>query len=187
MLRLLGFVLVVVICVGMAPWGLLVGAILLFGWLLVKPAPNTPRLRSLDEQLRASRLLSAIPLVNAVYCVNCDLITNSPHDACGVCASRSVIAVSRMWQLTLTEAPTKAAKFKVSFTADVRGIPASGLNDCTKLISRLTELGGEVKSFHITVDSVSSSDAVTADQKFEVLKPVGRAPIGAWQDIRQAS
>ena len=122
MLRLLGFVVIVVICVSLAPWGLLVGTILAAGWILVKPAPlpSTRGLRSSDEQRRAgSRFLSAIPLPNAVYCVNCDLVTNSPHDACGVCGSHSVIGVSRMWQLTLTEAPTKTAKYKVSFTADV--------------------------------------------------------------------
>ena len=112
MLRLLGFVVIVVIWGEMAPWGMLVGAILFVGWLLLRPAPlsETHGLRTYDEQLRVtdagSGFLSAIPLLNAVYCVNCDLVTNSPHDACGVCGSHSVVAVSRMWQLTLAEAPT---------------------------------------------------------------------------------
>ena len=152
MLRLLGFVVIVIIWGEMTPWGMLVGAILLVGWLLLRPAPlsKTHGLRTYDEELgvtdAGSGFLSAIPLLNAVYCVNCDLVTNSPHDACGVCGSHSVVAVSRMWQLTLAEAPTNAPRYKVSFTVDVREIPANGLNESTKLISRLAELGGVVKT-----------------------------------------
>ncbi len=194
MLRLLGAISLVVLCVDTAPWGLLVGAALFAGWLLLKPVPlsKTHGLRSPDEQLRVSdsgsRLLSAIPLLNAVYCANCDLITNSPHDACGVCGSRSVIAVSRMWQLTPAEAPTNAARYKVSFTADICEIPANGLQETTRLISRLAELGGEVKALHTKVDPVFSSYSIPSDPKITVLKPVGQASIGAQQQIhRQAS
>ena len=191
MLRMLGFVVIVVICVEMAPWGVLVGAILFVGWLLVKPAPpsKTHGLRSHDEQLRVtdagSSFLSAIPLLNAVYCVNCDLITNSPHDACGVCGSHSVVGVSRMWQLTLAEARTNAARYKVSFIVDVREIPATGLNESTKLISRLAELGGDVKTIHIKVDPVFSSDAPPSDEKTDVLKPVGRTATSESPQVRR--
>ena len=121
----------------------------------------------------------------AVYCVNCDLVTNSPHDACGVCGSHSVIAVSRMWQLTLAEAPTNAPRYKVSFTVDVREIPANGLNESTKLISRLAELGGDVKVLQIQVDTVFSHDAICNDEKVEVIKPVARAVNIAWQQLRR--
>ena len=191
MLRLLGFVFIVVTCVSTAPWGLVLGAILCVGWLLVRPAAPSKfhGLSSADEQLRGAdarhRFLSAIPLPNAVYCVNCDLITNSPHDSCGVCGSHSVIGVSRMWQLTLAEAPTKGARFKVSFTADVREISANGLNESTKLISRLAELGGDVKALHIQVDPVFSHESICNDEKVEVIKPAGRAVNTAWQQLRR--
>ena len=192
MMRLLGFVVIVLIWGEMAPWGLLVGGILLAGWLLVKPAPlsKTHGLRGQSEQLRVtdagSSILSAIPLQNAVYCVNCDLITNSPHDVCGVCGSHSVVGVSRMWQqLTLAESPTNAARYKVSVILDVREIPANGLNESTKLISRLAELGGDVKTIHIKVDPVFGSDATPSDAKTAVLKPVGRTATSAWQQVRR--
>lgn len=193
MLRLLGVIFLVVLCIETSPWGLLVAAILFAGWHVIKPArlSKTHGLRCSDEQLRVSdsgsRLLSAIPLHNAVYCANCDLITNSPHDACGVCGSHSVVGVSRMWQLTPAEAPTNAARYKISFTADVREVPANGLHETTRLISRLAELGGEVKTLHIKVDPVFSSYSIPSDAKIEVLKPVGKATSGQQQLRRQAS
>ena len=192
-MRLLGFVVIVLIWGEMAPWGLLVGGILLAGWLLVKPAPlsKTHGLRSQSEQLRVSdagsSFLSAIPLQNAVYCVNCDLITNSPHDACGVCGSHSVVGVSRMWQLTLGGSkPTNAARYKVNLAVDVREIPANGLSESTKLLGRLAELGGDVKTLHIKVDPVFSS-AILSDAKTDVLKPARRPAISVEQDSRPRS
>jgi hypothetical protein len=191
MLRLLGLVFILVICVSTAPWGLLVGAILCIGWFLVIPALSSrlDGMSSADRQLRGAdarnRFLSAIPLSNAVYCVNCDLITNSPHDSCGVCGSHSVIGVSRMWQLTLSEATPKAARFKVSFTAEVLEIPVTGLNESTKLISRLAELGGDVKVLQIQVDTVFSHDSSCKDENVEIIKPVPRAVNTQWQQLRR--
>src|ERR1039458_6106247 len=40
--------------------------------------------------------LSAVPLLNAVFCAGCETISNSPHDACAVCGSRSLINLFRM-------------------------------------------------------------------------------------------
>src|SRR4051794_10701302 len=127
MLRILGLLTVVVICVGMGLWGVLVGALLCLGSLVFGRMSlfETSRPTSSHQRPKLAETLNnldAIPLVNAVYCANCDLITNSPHDRCRVCCSPSIIGISRMWQLTLGEAPTKEGKFKVSFTADVRDI-----------------------------------------------------------------
>jgi hypothetical protein len=82
-----------------------------------------------------------------------------------------------MWQLTPPQAPTKSAKYTVSFTADVRGIPANELGESTKLIGRLAELGGDVRALHIQVDSVFSNDAM-----FEVLRPKRPVSITAWRE-----
>src|ERR1019366_1275517 len=35
--------------------------------------------------------LSAVPLLNAVFCADCETISDSPHDACTVCGSRSLV------------------------------------------------------------------------------------------------
>lgn len=165
MLRFLAIIFIAIICVGTAPGGLVAGAILCVGWLCWKPIPSAKgSLWTAGQLLNVTdtrkSLSSAIPLVNAVYCVNCDLITNSPHDDCSVCGSHSVIGVARMWQLALPETPVKAARYTVSFTANVRGIPAYGLSESTKLIGRLAELGGDLKELHIQVDCVSSGASV---------------------------
>lgn len=65
-----------------------------------------------------------------------------------------------MWQLSVTQEQPKAARYKISFTADVRHIPADGLNESTKLIGRLAELGGHIQELHIQVEPVDSSSAV---------------------------
>ena len=193
MLRLLGFAFLVIICVDTAPWGLAVGAILCVAWLFTTPASLSRFCCAgfFDKSTRVTggdnRYLSAISLVQAVYCANCDLITNSPHNACRSCGSHSIIAVSRLWQLTVAPAPANSARYKISFTADVREIPAIGLGEAFKLIGRLAELGGELKVLHIQVDTVETSDASADGQKIELVKPVTRSA-NTWQRIhRQAS
>jgi hypothetical protein len=64
--------------------------------------------------------LSAVPLLNAVFCVDCETISNSPHDACTVCGSHSLISLFRMLGGTLrsrklqsTEDHAKTAKYNL--------------------------------------------------------------------------
>ena len=40
--------------------------------------------------------LNAIRLTNAVLCVECDVLSDSPHDYCLVCGSRSLFNVGRL-------------------------------------------------------------------------------------------
>jgi hypothetical protein len=40
--------------------------------------------------------VSAVPLLNAVFCADCETITNSPHEGCAICGSRSLINLFRM-------------------------------------------------------------------------------------------
>jgi hypothetical protein len=49
-------------------------------------------------QIRADRdrPLNAISLTNAVLRVECDIVSDSPHDHCRVCGSRSLFNISRM-------------------------------------------------------------------------------------------
>ena len=180
MLRLLGLVFLVVICVGMAPWGLVLGGILCAGWLLARPLHiHGERFSEGEPRVANTRTtLNAVALKNAVYCVNCDLISNSPHDECKVCGSHSVISVSRLWQLTLAPAPTKSAKYKISFTADVREIPANGLRESTKLIGQLAELGGNVRALHIQVESVGDPTPKAELEVLKFLPPIARTE---WQ------
>ena len=43
-----------------------------------------------------SRVLNAVPLHNAVLCAECDVVSDSPHDQCLVCGSRSLFNIAHM-------------------------------------------------------------------------------------------
>ena len=43
-----------------------------------------------------NRVLNAVPLKNAVLCAECDVVSDSPHDHCLVCGSRSLFNISRL-------------------------------------------------------------------------------------------
>jgi hypothetical protein len=43
------------------------------------------------------RGLNAVALQNAVLCAECDVVSDSPHDQCTVCGSRSLFNIARMF------------------------------------------------------------------------------------------
>jgi len=45
--------------------------------------------------------LNAVWLRNAVLCADCEVISDSPHDCCAVCGSRSLLNLSRVLGGTL--------------------------------------------------------------------------------------
>jgi hypothetical protein len=48
-----------------------------------------------DIRAERVRQLNAISLSNAVLCADCDNVSDSPHDECLVCGSRSLFNISR--------------------------------------------------------------------------------------------
>jgi hypothetical protein len=54
-------------------------------------SPSSPNVRA-DKD----RLLNSISLQNAVLCADCDVVSDSPHDHCLVCGSRSLFNISRL-------------------------------------------------------------------------------------------
>jgi hypothetical protein len=49
-----------------------------------------------DGPSEVARCLNAVALQNAVLCAECDVVSDSPHDRCLVCGSRSLFNISRM-------------------------------------------------------------------------------------------
>ena len=103
--------------------------------------------------------LSAVPLLNAVFCADCETISNSPHDVCSVCGSRSLLNLFRMLDGTLRghmphsgKDHGKTAKYNVELTVKVHEIPANELNRAIESISRLAEACGDLESLHINVE-----------------------------------
>ena len=45
---------------------------------------------------RPGRLLNAVALQSAVLCAECDVVSDSPHDVCMVCGSRSLVNICRI-------------------------------------------------------------------------------------------
>jgi len=86
--------------------------------------------------------LSAVPLLNAVFCADCETISNSPHDACTVCGSPSLINLFRVLGGTLrsqkpqsAEGHAKTAKYNLELTVKVHEIPANELNRAIESIT----------------------------------------------------
>lgn len=52
---------------------------------------------------QAGRSLNAVALQNAVLCAECDVVSDSPHDQCLVCGSRSLFNIARMFGGNLPE------------------------------------------------------------------------------------
>jgi hypothetical protein len=111
--------------------------------------------------------LSAVPLLNAVFCADCETISNSPHDTCTVCGSHSLVNIFRMLGGTLrsqkplsAEDQVKTAKYNLELTVKVHEIPANELNRAIESIGRLAEVCGDLESLHINVESVFDTQAV---------------------------
>ena len=111
--------------------------------------------------------LSAVRLLNAVFCADCETISNSPHDACSVCGSRSLTNLFRMLEGNLrsqkpqsAEDHAKPAKYNLELTVKVHEIPAHELNRVIESISLLAEVSGDLESLHINVEPVFDTHAV---------------------------
>lgn len=44
-----------------------------------------------------ARVLNAVALQNAVLCAECDVVSDSPHDQCLVCGSRSLFNIAHLF------------------------------------------------------------------------------------------
>lgn len=108
--------------------------------------------------------LGAVSLPNAVFCVNCETISNSPHDSCTICGSHSLISLFRVLGGTLRSQKPQStgdhAKYSLELTAKVHGIPATDLNLLIELLTRLAEAGGAVESLHLNVEPVFDDQSV---------------------------
>jgi hypothetical protein len=104
--------------------------------------------------------LSAVPLPHAVLCVNCEIISNSPHDVCTICGSRSLTSVFRLLGGALRGQTHSSgqAKYTVALTAKVQEIQATDLNVIFELLARLAEAGGVA---HLNVEPVLETQPVS--------------------------
>ena len=55
------------------------------------------RVSGIEQVWDGNRVPNAVTLRNAVLCAECDVISDSPHDTCLVCGSRSLLNIARMF------------------------------------------------------------------------------------------
>ncbi len=107
---------------------------------------------------------NAVPLIHAVFCANCETVSNSPHDACTVCGSHSLISLFRLLGGTVRSKESQSsgghAKYSLELTAKVHEIPAPELNLLLELLTRLAEVAGTVESLHINMEATVDSHGV---------------------------
>jgi hypothetical protein len=104
--------------------------------------------------------VNTVPLGNAVFCVNCEMISDSTHDLCTVCGSRSLVGLFRVLGGTLRKRSSepiaelpKTVKYHLELSVDAHEISARDLNHAIELLSHLSEVGGVVERMHINVES----------------------------------
>ena len=57
-----------------------------------------------EDEAPRGRVLNAVALQNAVLCAECDVVSDSPHDRCMVCGSRSWLTSLICWAVLFLRA-----------------------------------------------------------------------------------
>ena len=100
-----------------------------------------------------------LPLWNAVFCLDCEVISNSRKDECPVCNGRSLVSLARILGGSLfahREPPSQEGEhafFDITITVELQQMDAK---DLTTTLERLTsviapKLAREQALFHINV------------------------------------
>jgi hypothetical protein len=97
-----------------------------------------------------------LPLWNAFFCLDCEVISNSRGDECPSCKSRSVVSLARMLGGSLLAHGAQRREselFDITIAVELRQVSAK---DLSTTIERLTsvigpKLAGDTATFHISV------------------------------------
>ena len=100
--------------------------------------------------------MSVVPLQQAVFCVDCETVSNSPHDACKVCGSHSLVSLFRMLGGTLhgNKQPEEPIKYNLELTVRVQEVSGTDLNRAINAVMRLAEVGSDLQCLQMNVESV---------------------------------
>jgi len=112
----------------------------------------------------------AVPLLNAVLCVDCECVTNSRSEECSVCGSRSLLTLAKIIGgrrvAELDERIENSVPLDVEIVIEWKQIQARDLNDAVESINAMIGpwLGRDQASFHIkVVPAVDGSGACGAE------------------------
>ena len=100
---------------------------------------------------------AVLPLSNAVFCLDCEVISSSRGDECAACKSRSLVSLARMLGGSLlahrTQQEWESGLFDITITIELQQMHAK---DLSTTVERLTSMLGpklarDRASFHINV------------------------------------
>lgn len=108
------------------------------------------------------RSLSTVPLQRAVFCVECEIVSNSRHDVCTVCGSPSLISLVHLLGGTIRNRSAQSlrnqrqctVKYNLELTVKASQIPARDLNHTIESITQLADVAGNLECLHLNVESV---------------------------------
>ena len=100
-----------------------------------------------------------LPLLNAVFCLDCEVISTGRGDECPACKSRSLVSLARMLGGSLLAHraqhahPSESGLFDITITVELQQVHAK---DLSTTVERLTsvigpKLAGDRASFHMQV------------------------------------
>jgi len=99
----------------------------------------------------------SLPLLNAVLCLDCEVISSSQSHECAACKSRSLVSLARMLEGSLlahrVQQERESGLFDLTITIDLQQMHAK---DLSTTVERLTSVIGpklarDRASFHIKV------------------------------------
>ncbi len=104
--------------------------------------------------------VEVLPLSNAVFCVDCEVISNSRRDECPACKSRSLVSLARMLGGSLLGHKVHLLReyenvlFDVAITVELQQMHAQDLSATLASLSDLIgpRLGRGRASLHIDVE-----------------------------------
>jgi hypothetical protein len=104
--------------------------------------------------------LDVVPLCNAVFCLDCESISNTARDECPSCKSRSLVSLARMLGGSILGQQSHGLRqcaslsFDITITVGLQQMHAEDLNTALERLSNMlgSRLGRARASVHIDVE-----------------------------------
>ena len=96
-----------------------------------------------------------LPLWNAVFCLDCEVVSSSRGDECAACKSRSLVSLARMLggSLLAHRAQRESGLFDITITIELPQMHAKNLSTTVERLTSVVapKLARDRASFHIDV------------------------------------
>ena len=100
-----------------------------------------------------------LPLLNAVFCLDCEVISTSRGDECPACKGRSLVSLARMLGGSLLahraqhSHPSASGLFDITIAVELQQMHAKELSTTVERLTSVIgpKLAGDRASFHIQV------------------------------------